>query len=85
MRRGDTTCGSRKREYVDFIAHSRVTADAVMHDPVESVHSEMIDDVRPIAVIVAGRERGACAPVVGVSKVAAQAPNIPAVEPWTNS
>jgi hypothetical protein len=35
-----------------------------MHDPVDSIHSDVGGDMRPIAVVVAGGERGDAAPVV---------------------
>jgi hypothetical protein len=49
-----SSCGSRKREHIDSFAHARVRAGPVMHEPVDSIHSEIVDDVRPIAVVVSG-------------------------------
>ncbi len=48
-------------------------ADPVMHDPVDSIRSNFGDGVCPIAVVVAGGERGAEAPVGRVPKVGAKA------------
>lgn len=44
-----------------------------MHDPVDSIRSSIVDDVCPIAVVVAGGERGATAPVGRVPEVGAKA------------
>ncbi|MGB5614394.1 MAG: helix-turn-helix domain-containing protein, partial [Sedimenticolaceae bacterium] len=70
------TYGSRKREHIDSIAYSRVMADPVMNDPVDSIRSDFGDDVCPIAVVVAGGERGAAAPVGRVPEVSGQRPRI---------
>ena len=48
-------------------------ADPVMHDPVDSIRSNFGDDVCPIAVVVAGGERGAAAPVGRVPEVGEKA------------
>jgi hypothetical protein len=47
--------------------------DPVLHDPVDSLHSDIGDDVRPIAAFFANGERGAAAPVVRVPEVGAKA------------
>ena len=56
-------------------------ADPVMHDPVDSIRSNFGDDVCPIAVVVAGGERGAAAPVGRVPEVGAKAPYPPGRSP----
>ena len=56
-------------------------ADPVMHDPVDSIRSDFGDDVCPIAVVVAGGERGAAAPVGRVPEVGAKAPYPPGRSP----
>ena len=47
--------------------------DPVLHDPVDPIHADFGDDIRPIAVVVAGGERGAAAPVVRVPEVGEKA------------
>jgi hypothetical protein len=56
-------------------------ADPVMHDPVDSIRSDFGDDFCPIAVVVAGGERGAAAPVGRVPEVGAKAPYPPGRSP----
>jgi hypothetical protein len=33
-------CGSRKREPIDPIAHSRVMVDPAIHDPADPIHAD---------------------------------------------
>jgi hypothetical protein len=73
--------GPEKWEHIDSIAYSRVMADPVMHDPVDSIRSNFGDDVCRIAVVVAGGERGAAAPVDRVPEVGAKAPYPPGRPP----
>ena len=47
--------------------------DLAIHDPVDPIHSDSGGDIRPIAVVFAGGERGAAAPVVRVPEVGAKA------------
>jgi len=47
--------------------------DPVLHDPVDSVHSETVDDVRPIAAFFVNGECGAAAPAVRVPAFRAKA------------
>ena len=75
------SCGSRKREHIDSIAYSRVMADPVMHDPVDSICSNFGDNVCSIAVVVAGGERGAAAPAVRLPEVGVEAPYPPSRSP----
>jgi len=56
-------------------------ADPVMHDPVDSIRSNFGDDVCPVAVVVAGGERSAAAPVGHVPEVGAKAPYPPGRSP----
>ena len=56
-------------------------ADPVMQDPVDSIRSNIGDDVCPIAVVVAGGERGAAAPAVRLPEVGAEAPYPPGRSP----
>ena len=56
-------------------------ADPVMHNSVDSIRSNFGDDVCPIAVVVAGGERGAAAPVVRVPEVGAKATYPPGRSP----
>ena len=56
-------------------------SDPVIHDPVDPIHSDFGNDIRPIAVVVAGGERGAAAPVVRVPEVGAEAPYPPGRSP----
>jgi hypothetical protein len=56
-------------------------ADPATHDPVDPIHSDYGGDIRPIAVVVAGGERGAVAPVVRVPEVGAKAPYPPGRSP----
>ena len=58
-------------------------ADPVMHDPVDSIRSNFGDDICPIAVVVAGGERGAAAPApaVRLPEVGAEAPYPPGRSP----
>jgi hypothetical protein len=55
-----------------------VVFDPVLHD---SVHSETVEDVRPIAAFFANGECGAAAPVVRVPEVGAKAPYPPGRSP----
>ena len=48
-------------------------ADPAIHDPVDPIYSDSGGDIRPIAVVFAGGERGAVAPVVRVPEVGAKA------------
>jgi len=48
-------------------------ADPAIHDPVDPIHSDSGGDIRPIAVVFAGGERGAAAPVVRLPEVGAKA------------
>ena len=56
-------------------------SDPAIHDPTDPIHSDFGDDIRPIAVVVAGGERGAAAPVVRVPEVGAKAPYPPGRSP----
>jgi hypothetical protein len=56
-------------------------SDPAIHDPTDPIHSDFGDDIRPIAVVVAGGERGAAAPVVRVPEVGAKAAYPPGRSP----
>ena len=47
--------------------------DPVIDDPVDPIHADFGDDIRPIAVVVAGGERSAAAPVGRVPAFGAKA------------
>ena len=55
--------------------------DPVLHDPVDPIHADFGDDIRPIAVVVAGVERSAAAPVVRVPEVGEKAAYPPGRSP----
>jgi hypothetical protein len=73
--------GSRKRQHIDSMANVRVVADPVVHSLVDSIRSNLGDNVCPIAVVAAGGERGASAPVGRVPEVGAKAPYPPGRSP----
>jgi hypothetical protein len=56
-------------------------ADPAIHDPVDPIHSDSGGDIRPIAVVFAGGERGAAAPVGRVPEVGAKVPYPPGRSP----
>jgi len=47
-------------------------ADPAIDDPVDPIHSDFGNNIRPIAVVVAGGERGVAAPVVRLPEVSAK-------------
>ena len=55
--------------------------DPAIHDPVDPIHSDSGNDIRPIAVVIAGGERSAAAPAVRVPEVGAEAPYPPGRSP----
>ena len=56
-------------------------SDPAIHDPVDPIHSDFGNDIRPIAVVVAGGERGAAAPAVHLPEAGAKAPYPPGRSP----
>ena len=48
-------------------------SDPAIHDPVDPIFYDFGNDIRPIAVVVAGGERGAAAPAVRVPAFGAKA------------
>lgn len=64
--------GSPKSEFY-YIAYFRVMTDPTIHDPVDRIHTDIDECIRPIGVVFAGGERGAAAPVVLVREHGAQA------------
>jgi hypothetical protein len=56
-------------------------SDPAIHDPVDPIHSDVGNDIRPIAVVVAGWELGAAAPTVRLPEIGAEAPYPPGRSP----
>jgi hypothetical protein len=56
-------------------------SDPEIHDPVDPIHSDFGNDIRPIAVVVAGGERGAAALVGRLPEAGAKAPYPPGRSP----
>ena len=50
-------------------------ADPAIRDPVDPIHSDVGDDIRPNAVVVAGGECGAEESVVSVSEIGTKTNN----------
>lgn len=65
--------GSRKWAHVDSIASARRIADSAIHDSSDAIHRVAGEQIRAIAVFIAGGEYGAAAPVFPVQEIGAKA------------